>query len=739
MPTSIINAWEKLYLPYTLAHQASLSARPMSQSLPQKLQMKRSVNEIYSAMCLTDNDIYVLSNNTGFTIDDIIKIYSSWYNNQIINQFNDGRFLLFSQFKTMIESCFLLPDALIEYFIVIFKIFDVDCDGRISVYDMIDGLSYIMNVRHNVHVRYKNNMNIKRSASIKSQLSVDIIHELKCYACIMFGIKPGNAINGIEYDIIVQAIEKCNELLEDRLCDFESSNNDFNNDDDEVDDENETAFEEYGDYYFLIDMQWWKRWCMKLHITCEYKTDGRLISIHKTDEEQKEDDDVHAINNTPLISHYSNSLFILQTELQPIKDYVCVNEIIWKLLLQWYGGGPALRRSIVGVLSTNNNTKYDAYLEIYPIKIMIHTKTDPEILDLQREILENRKLERDYKASDKRIESSGGDSGRNIVKQLSVININLTRDRTISSTTMSTKVTKESKRDLERRRSRKFISQTSVSQITTDEDILPSKIDHIYNGNYYQWDLLVSNMTSIDFIKALILKYDPLLNTMKDCTSELFVDHKRVRMWNLHNEQSIVIQSRRGQKLNILTSSLSYQQFLKIKKTKKKSVKHGSKKNKKRLSITKKVKKPEMFMGDEIISSTDLINNSYLYLEIVLIDGKFDGISNEQYMAASSSSDTLIDDDDVKEDDEVDVKEDDEEKKDGEEEEVEEIDDDVEDRILSNGVIGLQNLGNTCFLNSAVQCLSHARPLTQYFLSNVFINEINSQSFVFYVCICANI
>ena len=48
---------------------------------------------------------------------------------------------------------------------------------------------------------------------------------------------------------------------------------------------------------------------------------------------------------------------------------------------------------------------------------------------------------------------------------------------------------------------------------------------------------------------------------------------------------------------------------------------------------------------------------------------------------------------------------------------------------LNHGLCGSINLGNTCFMNSSIACLSNCTELTAYFLSKKYINDINRYNY----------
>ena len=46
---------------------------------------------------------------------------------------------------------------------------------------------------------------------------------------------------------------------------------------------------------------------------------------------------------------------------------------------------------------------------------------------------------------------------------------------------------------------------------------------------------------------------------------------------------------------------------------------------------------------------------------------------------------------------------------------------------MNKGIIGLRNRGNTCYLNTSIQCLSHIEELTDYFLLDNYLDDLNNR------------
>lgn len=52
----------------------------------------------------------------------------------------------------------------------------------------------------------------------------------------------------------------------------------------------------------------------------------------------------------------------------------------------------------------------------------------------------------------------------------------------------------------------------------------------------------------------------------------------------------------------------------------------------------------------------------------------------------------------------------------------------MEEIFKNRGLSGIVNYGNTCYINSAVQCLSNISPLTFFFINKDFISDLKNES-----------
>lgn len=435
-------------------------------------------------------------------------------NIEIIQECNFGAFLDGDQFEsifgTYLEQCngVVITDKILTS---LFNAFDYSEDSRIFFSDFINVLSFIMfdNYNSDEFKSLYSRSGINTSGKEKDNFN-KLLDKMAEYCVITFGIKPKNVNQ--EFEILTSLLEQHNRKLS------------FNT---------RPCLDEYNDFYYIVSIDWWNKYmqylgtrcdlvllslllfvlvrCKDNHFFCWYcdtnkkttknnsfscKNDARLVKLEKKIAKMEDGDlsQMAPIDNRNLVDDFMSDQFVLRANLQANVDYIGISPSIWNVISNWYGGGCAIRRSVIGITSDENESEseskndnsndYVPYLELYPMKLFIHSKSNCETLDRQREVLENLKLEADYK--------------RNIKDEMTKNNQNKNRrDTEISNDnrlTISSDVTNDN-------------NENSNPLRAGDA----RKVSHIYNNLYYQWDVTVSSKTPFGYIAELICKYDPLV------------------------------------------------------------------------------------------------------------------------------------------------------------------------------------------------------------------------------------
>ncbi len=105
-----------------------------------------------------------------------------------------------------------------------------------------------------------------------------------------------------------------------------------------------------GAIFFLINLKWWNRWKDYSNFS------GKGTTANRPD----------GIDNTELLDQ-EGELKSLQME---GNNYALLPAAAWSMLLSWYGGGPAIKRHMIGVpFTTGGQIQLKFEVEVYLVEI----------------------------------------------------------------------------------------------------------------------------------------------------------------------------------------------------------------------------------------------------------------------------------------------------------------------------------------------------------------------------------
>eukprot|EP00271_Cylindrocystis_brebissonii_P006579 TRINITY_DN19356_c0_g1_i1.p1 TRINITY_DN19356_c0_g1~~TRINITY_DN19356_c0_g1_i1.p1 ORF type:complete len:1040 (+),score=135.10 TRINITY_DN19356_c0_g1_i1:151-3270(+) len=117
-----------------------------------------------------------------------------------------------------------------------------------------------------------------------------------------------------------------------------------------------------GDAFYMITVRWWRAWTQSVEQNSKKADHEGLWNASTVAPRPPQIDNSELLEKLPLSE--TDATPKLKDRLEEDVDYVLVPEAVWKLLQEWYGGGPAIVRNTISTGGPD-----DTVVEVYPYRL----------------------------------------------------------------------------------------------------------------------------------------------------------------------------------------------------------------------------------------------------------------------------------------------------------------------------------------------------------------------------------